>query len=92
MDKCKIGGQTNGSNFEELMEVMSGDLYWIRFFARPCCPAPDLEGAVSMLDRLAGEVDSREDFSADEKQALHDVIEAREEWYPSSGLCRTKRS
>ena len=91
MDECKVNGQTEGAGFEDLMEAMQDDLYWVRFFARPCCPAPDLEGAVGMLDRLAGEVDARADFSADEKQALHDVIESRKEWYPKSGLCRTKR-
>lgn len=91
MDECRIDGHTGGSSFEELIEAMGSDLYWVRFFARPCCPAPDLQGAKAMLDRLAGEVDAREDFSADQKQTLRDAIESRKEWYPHSGLCRTSR-
>ena len=92
MDACAIDKQSEGSTYEELNKAMQDDLYWVRFFARPCCPAPDLEGAESMLDRLAGEVDARDDFSPDEKQALRETIESRKAWYPKSGLCRTKRS
>ena len=92
MDECRIEGHTTDATFEELIEAMKDDLYWVRFFARPCCPAPDLEGANDMLDRLAGEVDARNDFSDDEKQALRSAIESRKEWYPTSGLCRAKRS
>ena len=92
MDECKVSGHTEGNGFEELVEAMKDDRYWVRFFARPCCPAPDLEGAVNMLDRLAGEVELRDDFSADQKRQLRESIEARKEWYPRSGLCRTKRS
>ena len=76
MDECKINGQTQGAGFDELVKAMEDDLYWVRFFARPCCPAPDLEGAADMLDRLKGEVEERADL----------------EWYPRSGLCRAKRS
>ncbi len=91
MDTCEINGQTEGSKFDELVETMSKDLYWIRFFARPCCPAPDLQGAANMLDRLAGEVRARDDFSADEKDELCSIIEFRKEWYAGSGLCRSNR-
>ena len=79
MDECRIDGQTEGTGFDELMKAWQDDLYWIRFFARPCCPAPDLEGAVAMLDRLAGEVDAHADFSPDQKQALRAAIESRKE-------------
>ena len=92
MNECKIDGHTEGSQYDELVEAWKDDLFWIRFFARPCCPAPDLEGAKGMLDRLAGEVDARDDFTSEQKQALHETIEARKEWYPTSGLCRTKRT
>ena len=92
MDECRIDGNTEGAGFDELVEAMQSDLYWVRFFARPCCPAPDLQGAIGMLDRLAGEVDNRADLTPDEKSALRGIIEARKDWYPKSGLCRTKRS
>ena len=91
MDECRIDGRTEGSKYEELVEAMESDLYWVRFFARPCCPAPDLQGAIGMLDRLAGEVDARDDFTPDQKRALREIIEGRKEWYPRSGLCRAKR-
>ena len=92
MDECRIDGRTEGSQYDELVEAMADDLYWVRFFARPCCPAPDLEGAAGMLDRLAGEVEARDDFSPEQKRELCRIIELRKEWYAGSGLCRTKRS
>ena len=92
MDECKIGGNTEGFEFGELKAAMQDDLYWVRFFARPCCPAPDLEGAVDMLNRLAAEVDQHADLTPDEKRELCDLIEARKDWYPKSGLCRTTRN
>lgn len=90
MEECRIDGHTEGSQFEELIEAMKDDLYWVRFFARPCCPAPDLESAERMLDRLAGEVEARSDFTPEQKQALCETIESRKAWYVTSGLCRTK--
>lgn len=91
MDECRVDGQTQGATYGELVDAWKDDLYWIRFFARPCCPAPDLQGAEGMLDRLAAEVDARSDFTSEQKSTLRDAIEARKEWYPTSGLCRTKR-
>ena len=91
MNECKVENRSEGASFEELVEAMGDDLYWIRFFARPCCPAPDLEGAAGMLDRLAGEVQARADFSAEEKDALCAIVEARKDWYAESGLCRGSR-
>ena len=75
MDECRIDGQTEGAGFDELIEAWKDDLYWIRFFVRPCCPAPDLEGAKGMLDRLAGEVDARSDFTPEQKRELREAID-----------------
>ena len=86
-EACKIESPVTGS-FEELVEEMSGDMYWYRFFARPCCPAPNVEGAVGMLDKLAGDVD-RSDFDDAQKAELKRIIEERKAWYPTSGLCRS---
>ena len=91
MDECRIDGQTVDASYDELMEAMKDDLYWIRFFARPCCPAPDLKSACNMLDRLAGEVNASDSFTPEQKQTLCNVIESRKDWYPKSGLCRTTR-
>lgn len=88
MDECRIDGQTQDAGFEELYAEMQKDMYWIRFFARPCCPAPNLEDAAKMLDRLKGEVRAHDDYADEEKQQLCDAIEARKAWYETSGLCR----
>lgn len=92
MNGCKAEGHSETTGFEELAEAMSDDLYWVRFFARPCCPAPDFEGAAGMLDRLAGEARARDDFSPEQKEALCTIIETRKAWYAESGLCRGSRS
>lgn len=78
----------DAATFEDLQAEMQTDLYWVRFFARPCCPAPDAAGATAMLERLKADVLARDDFSASEKDALCAVIDERNEWYPTSGLCR----
>lgn len=93
MDTCEINITENSkAGFEELVEAMGDDLYWVRFFARPCCPAPDLEGACEMLDRLIGELDKRDDFTDSQKSELAAIIEARKGWYATSGLCRGSRA
>lgn len=51
-------------------------------------PAPKLDGAIEMLDKLADEVRASGDFDDEEKQQLVGLIEARKQWYPKSGLCR----
>lgn len=88
MDACTRDEGTNAATFEELYHEMGSDLYWVRFFARPCCPAPNAQDACQMLDHLARDVDSRDDFTSEQKRTLHEVIEERKAWYPTSGLCR----
>lgn len=88
MDQCEIGNTAEGATFQELFDEMQSTLYWVRFFARPCCPAPDAAGATQMLEHLKRDVMARDDFSDEQKQALCDVIDERNAWYPSSGLCR----
>lgn len=92
MDECRIDDRTQEASFEELVEAMKDDLYWVRFFARPCCPAPDLEGAAEMLDHLIADVDAREDLDATQKRELAKAIGSRKQWYATSGLCRGSRS
>ncbi len=88
VDACEISPTQGASSFRELYDDMQKDTYWIRFFCRPCCPAPKLDGAIEMLDKLAGEVRASGDFDDEEKQQLVGLIEARKQWYPKSGLCR----
>lgn len=92
-DDCRIDVLPRSTpEFDELVSAMADDLYWVRFFARPCCPAPDLEGACAMLDRLAGEVAARDDLTPPQRDELSSIIESRKEWYATSGLCRGSRA
>ena len=88
MDACEVQLTSGSSSFQELVDDMAKDSYWIRFFCRPCCPAPDLEGAIKMLDKLAAEASSNEAFDDGQKQRIIALIEESKAWYPNSGLCR----
>lgn len=88
MEACEAGKPMEAPSFQALYNDMETDAYWIRFFVRPCCPAPALDGAVEMLDKLRGEVMAQDSFTDDQKQQLAALIEARKEWYPTSGLCK----
>ena len=68
VDACEISPTQGASSFRELYDDMQKDTYWIRFFCRPCCPAPKLDGAIEMLDKLADEVRASGDFDDEEKQ------------------------
>lgn len=93
MEECEIGNRAaTDSDFSVLVEAMQSDLYRVRFFARPRCSAPDLEGAVEMLDHLIRDVEAREDFAPEQKAELASVIGARRQWYAISGLCRGSRA
>lgn len=87
---CEITTTSINPDFQALYDEMQLDKYWIRFFVRPCCPAPSLEGACEMLDKLKGEVMEHESFTDKEKEQLAASIEGRKEWYGKSGLCRKK--
>lgn len=88
MDACETPQTDKDATFEDLRKEMRKDVYWVRFFVRPCCPAPDAEGALGMLDHLKRDVAAREDFTDDQKAALCAIIDERGEWYPTSGLCK----
>lgn len=88
MDSCKVDTRRNASSFQELYDEMQKDTYWIRLFCRPCCPAPDVEGAIKTLDKLGNEIKANSTFSDEEKDRLLQLVEERKEWYPHSGLCR----
>lgn len=88
MASCEIPSLEGTQAFEDLRAEMQKDLYWVRFFARPCCPAPDAAGATVMLEHLKRDVEAREDFSPEQKQVLCDIIDERNEWYPTCGLCK----
>lgn len=88
MNSCKVERGNGQVSFEKMREDMQKDTYWIRLFCRPCCPAPDLEGAIATLDKLKDEVNANATLTDSEKSQIIELIEARKEWYPTSGLCR----
>ena len=88
MDACAVPSTDPKATFQELYDDMGTDAYWIRFFVRPCCPAPGLDAAMAMLDKLAAEAAAREDFTPEERERIIALIEGRKEWYPRSGLYR----
>lgn len=90
MASCATGvpAPAQEGSFDELWAAMQEDSYWIRFFVRPCCPAPDLAGASKMLDKLKAEALERPDLTEGQRQQLADLIEGRKAWYGTSGLCR----
>lgn len=92
MEECKVDNRAQTSDFDELVEAMQDDLYWVRFFVRPCCPAPDLEGAAEMLDHLVRDVEAREDFTPAQRAELAAHVASRKQWYATSGLCRSSRA
>lgn len=87
---CQTSGFVADEEFAALRDEMKKDTYWIRFFVRPCCPAPSLSGARDLLDKLKGEVAERADFTDEQKAELSELIEVRKEWYVTSGLCRKR--
>lgn len=87
---CQIGVEPINEEFQTLYDEMQLDKYWIRFFVRPCCPAPSLEGAYELLDKLKGEVYANDGFTDEQKDQLAEVIEGRKDWYGKSGLCRKR--
>lgn len=87
MDSCEIENAAEENSFQEVYDAMQEDPYWIRFFCRPCCPAPNQEEAIIKLNMLQLQVDRDDSFTDDEKEQLKAVIESRKEWYPTSGIC-----
>lgn len=83
VDACEISPTQGASSFRELYDDMQKDTYWIRFFCRPCCPAPKLDGAIEMLDKLADEVRASADFDDEEKQQLVGLIEPASSGIPN---------
>ena len=89
--KCETDVDQNvglNSNFDELRAEMEKNIYWVRFFCRPCCPSPGVAGANKMLDRLRDEALESSEYTQSQKDELVEIIEQRRAWYPHSGLCR----
>ncbi|MCQ2751790.1 MAG: hypothetical protein MJ189_01640 [Coriobacteriales bacterium] len=80
------GGQACEATFNELKEAMQKPIYWVKFFMRPCCPAPGMHQANYMIDKLKSEVDARGDFNIQEQTELKQLIDGGLEWYKKTGV------
>lgn len=75
-------------SFEEVLDELGKDKYWIAFFVRPCCPPPSAQVAANRIDELRDQVREREDFNSEQKTQLLELIDQREVWYQKSPFCR----
>lgn len=78
---CEIPTLDENASFEDLVASFNTQSYWVRFFMRPCCPAPGESTARSLVARLKADVDARGDFAEDEKATLKAMIDERLSWY-----------
>lgn len=69
------------SSFEELREAMGTQKYWLRFFVRPCCPAPGMTEARARIEHLKSDIDAREDMTPEQRDELKALADERLEWY-----------
>lgn len=68
-------------SFEEAMAAYADQKYWVSFFIRPCCPAPNGETAKKQLDAQRDMIRAREDFTEDQKAQLLACVDEGEAWY-----------
>ena len=69
------------SSFEEILQQMETDRFWLRIFIRPCCPIPNAKGAHLKVEGLRSILASRLDLTQDQQSELSALIERRENWY-----------
>ena len=73
--------QDQSVSFEDAMAAYADQKYWVSFFIRPCCPAPNGETAKKQLDKQRDMVRAREDFTEEQKTQLLACIDEGEAWY-----------
>lgn len=76
-------------SYEELVDEMGSDTFWVRFFIRPCCPRPDAKDADRYLDNLRKEIDAKEELDSAQKSTLFSLIDEGDRWYKSK-FCKTR--
>lgn len=87
--ECEVPSISQEESFEELLEGMQTQQYWVRFFMRPCCPAPGEAAARFQTERLKDELSLREDFTEEQRDQLISLIDERLQWYLSLPVRRT---
>ena len=80
--ECEVEFDTKQqSSFEELKEAMGTQKYWLRFFVRPCCPAPGMKEAATRIEHLKRDIDARDDMTPEKRAELKALADERLEWY-----------
>lgn len=75
--------------FDEVLEMLQDQKYWVRFFANPCCPACDAENADRHIQDFCRQVDELAELDEGQKAALRAIAEERGGWYKSLPICKS---
>ncbi|WP_172136160.1 hypothetical protein [Adlercreutzia sp. ZJ473] len=79
--ECEVITIGSEESYEDLKEAMQAQTHWVRFFMRPCCPAPGEGTARSLAERLKSEIDARADFAEEQRADLKGIVDERLAWY-----------
>lgn len=79
--KCDIPTRHVDESYEAVKAGMQTQNYWVRFFMRPCCPAPDEQTARHQIGHLKEDLDSRTDMTEEQREELKSIADERLEWY-----------
>lgn len=79
--QCEIDTNQTEGTFEELKEAMSTQQYWLRFFIRPCCPAPGMNAARERVEHLKNDIDAHEGMTPAQREELKAIADERLVWY-----------
>ena len=90
MQQCEIETSHSEGSFEELKEAMAAQKYWLRFFIRPCCPAPGMHAAAERIEHLKSDIDAREDMTPQQRDELKAICDERLQWYGTLAVRKGK--
>lgn len=87
MEFYSNAGMIAGS-FEEIKGFLHDQKYWVRFFAKPCCPSCDEESADRHIRDFSKQIRDCEELSQSQKNELLEIAEQRCAWYKTLPICR----
>ena len=87
--ECDIPQLDCSSSYNDLLEAMGTQQYWVRFFMRPCCPPPGEDTARNLIEHLKTDIDACGNFSPEERTSLQEAIDSGLDWYLKLGVRRT---
>lgn len=78
---CEVPTVGQDASFEELMDAFGTQSYWVRFFMRPCCPAPGESTARDQIAHLKADLEAHEGLTEEERATLSKKIDEGLAWY-----------